>query len=64
MNSIGLLKKKAGKKLLLDPQTQLVLRNPKSFFSVATLLSRVLKLRYLVFGSAVGGGIAIHNVVY
>ena len=31
-------------------------------FSVVPMLSRVLRLRYLFLGSAVGGGVAISNV--
>lgn len=32
-------------------------------FSALPILSRILKLRYLFLGSAVGGGVAIHNVI-
>ena len=34
----------------------------KRYFSILPIISRVLKLRYLFIGSAVGGGIAIQNV--
>jgi|LakMenEpi03Aug12_release.lakeMendotaPanAssembly.Ray.scaffolds.fasta_scaffold4465014_1 hypothetical protein len=29
---------------------------------VPTIVSRILKLRYLIFGTAIGGGVAISNV--
>lgn len=32
------------------------------YFSVVPILSRILKLRYLFLGGAIGGGVAINNV--
>jgi hypothetical protein len=33
-------------------------------FSIVPIISRILKLRYLIFGSLVGGGIAASKVVF
>jgi len=50
------------------PYKSVLLKNPtnftmpsKRYFSIVPILSRVLKLRYIFLGSAVGGGIAIQN---
>jgi hypothetical protein len=34
----------------------------RSIGFVPTIVSRILKLRYLIFGTAIGGGVAISNV--
>ena len=40
----------------------LITKQPIRYFSIIPIFSRILKLRYLFIGSAVGGGIAIQNV--
>jgi len=54
------LGKYSSRKLLLNKYASNKL--PVRYFSIVPILSRVLKLRYLFLGSAVGGGVAIHNV--
>jgi len=48
------------KAILLKNNANLGLTS-KRYFSIVPLFSRILKLRYLFLGSAVGGGIAIQN---
>ena len=40
----------------------LITKQPIRYFGIIPIFSRILKLRYLFIGSAVGGGIAIQNV--
>ncbi len=35
----------------------------KRYFSIVPIFGRILKLRYIFLGSAVGGGIAVQNVL-
>jgi hypothetical protein len=59
-------------KLLGNANNRLILLNhkyaaPKAhlgirYFSVVPILTRILRLRYLFLGGAVGGGVAISNV--
>ena len=43
-------------------RNQLLIVKKRSFISVAGILKSVLKVRYIVLGSAVGGGYHINNV--
>lgn len=48
------------RRLLMN--NHVALRQSARSFGVLPFFGRILKLRYLFLGSAVGGGVAIHNV--
>jgi hypothetical protein len=60
-NTFKILGKYSSRRLLLNKYG--VKSNSVRYFGVVPILSRLLKLRYLFLGSAVGGGVAIHNVI-
>ncbi len=47
---------------LLTRHHNLLLINSSRQFAIGSILSRVLKLRYVLFGTAVGGGLALGQV--
>lgn len=50
-----------GRRLLLNPAVGGSI-NSARYFSVIPFLGRILRLRYLFLGGAIGGGVAINNV--
>lgn len=64
MSSLRILKSlsKNSSKLLISKNSAFILKTSTRGFGVGAIISRVLKLRYLILGGAVGGGVAIHNV--
>ena len=65
MSSMRAIKEfsKGQNKKLLNNRLNFMITSSKNFGFVP-IISRILKLRYLIFGSAIGGGIAVHNVSY
>ena len=49
-------------KALLSKHLNFLIKSPARNIGFIPILSRFLKLRYLIFGSAIGGDVAIHNV--
>ena len=62
-NTFRLLGKYSSRNLLLS-KYGLTHRNAnKRYLGIVPVLGRIFKLRYLFFGTAVGGGVAVHNVI-
>lgn len=62
-NKFKLLGKYSSRGLLLNKYGNST-KYASRYLSIVPLFSRILKLRYLFLGSAVGGGVAVHNVVF
>lgn len=60
-STFKILGKYSSRRLLLNKYG--VKSNSVRYFSIVPVLGRLLKLRYLFLGSAVGGGVAVHNVI-
>ena len=60
-STFRLLGKYTSRKLLLN-KYGLTQKTASRYMGIVPVLSRILKLRYLFLGTAVGGGVAVHNV--